>query len=115
MYFQALQRRRNCIFAGIRESTPNWYWTVIFESGAKLARQFKETDLGKCNFFLVLRIEKVDCGLFLSQPRFKQNIIELSHMESAKTTPRPLQLSHPLYDQRIYAITEKEESMRKIP
>lgn len=59
---------------------------------------FTTTDLGVFRYFLGIKIEYTNTGIFLSQRPFIEKIIRLAELESAKPTETPLPLTHFLYD-----------------
>lgn len=56
------------------------------------------TELGECKYFLGIKIDRTDDGIFLSQIFYTKRVIAASGMVKSKPTRTPLPLAHLLYE-----------------
>jgi len=58
----------------------------------KLSSEFAMKDLGPLSYFLGIFITKHSCGLFLSQRKYEEEIIERAGISSCKLSPTPVDI-----------------------
>lgn len=86
--------------------------TTVVVLKKMLSELFTVTDLGKCQYFLGIKIQRTQKGLFLSQGAYIERIIRGAGMESAKPATTPLPLGHRHYE-IPKPLTEEEKQMMK--
>jgi len=57
---------------------------------SKLSVEFAMKDLGPLSYFLGIFVTKHTCGLFLSQKKYAEEIVERADMSSCKSSPTPV-------------------------
>jgi len=57
---------------------------------SKLSSEFAMKDLGPLSYFLGISVTKHTSGLFLSQRKYEEEIIERVGMSSCKPSPNPV-------------------------
>lgn len=55
-----------------------------------LKSEFTMTDLGSVHYFLGIQIQETSSGLFLSQTRYIQHLLEKAKMADCKPRPTPI-------------------------
>lgn len=81
----------------------------------RLSGIFSVTDLGACTYFIGMKVDRTEQGIFLSQRPFAEKIVELSGMSKAKPTDAPLTLSHPLYKEKRDLSKDEVAAMKNVP
>lgn len=69
----------------------------VYSVNRTIASTFKVSYLGPCTHFLDLKVQRLQTGIFLSQEKYAENILEIVGMENANPTQRSLPLSLQLY------------------
>jgi hypothetical protein len=59
---------------------------------SKLSVEFAMKDLGPLSYFLGIYVTKHTCGLFLSQKKYAEEIVERVGMSSCKSSPTPVDI-----------------------
>jgi hypothetical protein len=67
-------------------STPAFLRSII----DRLSAEFKMKDLGPLSFFLGVSVRRTDNGLFLSQERYAEDLLERAAMLNCKASPTPV-------------------------
>lgn len=81
----------------------------------KLMRMFDVKDLGKCSFFLGVKIQDVRGGISLSQGSLTHRLLEETSMLSSKPARTPLPMGHTLYDERKTPTESEAAFMNNVP
>ncbi|KAF2322645.1 hypothetical protein GH714_026508 [Hevea brasiliensis] len=63
---------------------------------SKLGHRFSIKDLGSLNYFLGVKVVRADHGLFLSQQKYIEDIVDRTLMTSVKPVPTPLAVGNSL-------------------
>lgn len=89
--------------------------SAVADVKSELVKLFTVTDLGECNHFLGIKVERKQNGVFLSQKAYTERIIEKAGMANSKPVKAPLTLGHPLYDQRVPLNEKEADEMSGVP
>lgn len=88
---------------------------LVVQVKKRLSGLFKVTDLGRCTFFLGIKMQETAKGIFLSQPAYISKIIRDANMTTEKATRAPLSMGHPLYEELKELGAEESSAMALIP
>lgn len=88
---------------------------IVAELKTKLKELFEITDLGRCSYFLGIKVDYLPRGIFLSQKSYAESILLASNMDSAKFARSPLPMSHPLYEAKRSLTTVEKQFMENVP
>ena len=88
---------------------------AVRETKESFKKLFTVTDLGKCKYFLGMKLDYRSDGLLLSQEGFAYRLLESANMVTCKPTRTPLPLAHPLYEQRCPTSDAEKLEMQDKP
>lgn len=77
--------------------------SLVDKVKSELLKKFKASELSECKQFLGVQVKQGSNGIFLSQQAYIGKVIQVAGMTYAKPTQSPLQLSHPLYEEKMSA------------
>ncbi|GJW27958.1 ribonuclease H-like domain-containing protein [Tanacetum coccineum] len=67
-----------------------WLFKHKFNADGSLSSEFAMTDLGSLNYFLGISAHRSKSGLFLSQSKFAEEILERAHMQHCNPCKTPV-------------------------
>ena len=73
-----------------------------------LTRKFSMTDLGELNFFLGIKIERKEDGMYLSQTAYLKNLLKRFNMENCKPSKTPMEVKPPAEEDSTNCIIGKK-------
>lgn len=73
---------------------------VVAQVKENFGQLFTVTDLGQCSYFLGIKIDRTETGMFLSQGEYALELVQGSQFAHCKPTSSPLLLAHPLCEER---------------
>ncbi|CAM8926681.1 unnamed protein product [Rhodiola kirilowii] len=63
---------------------------MFIEFREAMTRQFEMTDMGLMSYFLGIKVEQADSGIFISQKKYARNILKRFKFEGMKAVRTPI-------------------------
>lgn len=70
--------------------------SLLEDFRSNMKKEFEMTDLGLLHFFLGIEVKQVEGGIFISQKKYAENLLQRFRMENCKTAPTPMNTNEKL-------------------